>query len=454
MRVAVVGGGVAGMAAAYRLMQGGHEVRLFEASPHTGGLVRTFDVGGGRLEAFYHHLFSTDTTILSLIDELGLGDRVVWVDSKVGFYYDGRLYDFVTPLDLLRFRPLPLPDRIRLGLMGLWLRRKEDWSYYETVTAKEWITRYAGRRVYERVWGPLLRGKFGAAEDEVAMAWLWSKIHLRFQSRSGGPMQKERLAYLMGSFGVYIDELERRLRGGSVEIHLNRPVQEITVDEGRASGVVTADGERVPADAVIAAVPSGLFERIAPALTDDYRRRLGAVRWQWALCMVLAMDRPFSHIYWMNVADRSLPFLALVEHTNFIAPEHYGGNHVLYISNYLEPGHPYFSMSEDELAALFFEGMRRVNPAFRPEHVRQRWLFKGPYAQPIITTRYRDVLPGHRTPIEGLYLATMAQIYPEDRGQNYSIKMGEEVARMVVEDAAREVEEPAAGGRPLRPGVS
>ncbi len=437
MRVAVVGGGVAGMAAAYRLMQGGHTVRLFEASPYMGGLVRTFDVGGGRLEAFYHHLFSTDTTILKLIDELGLSDRVVWVDSKVGFYYGGRLYDFVTPLDLLRFEPLPLLDRIRLGLMGLWLRRKEDWSYYETVTAKEWITRYVGRRVYERVWGPLLRGKFGAAEDEVAMAWLWSKIHLRFQSRSGGPMQKERLAYLLGSFGVYIDELERRLREGGVDLNLSRPVREITVENGRAAGLVTEDGERVEADAVIAAVPSGTFEKIAPALPEDYRRRLRAVRWQWALCMVLAMDRPFSHIYWMNVADRSLPFLALIEHTNFIGPEHYGGNHVMYISNYLEPGHPYFSMSEEELASLFYDGMRRINPSFRPEHVRQRWLFKGPYAQPIITTHYRDILPDHRTPIPGLYLATMAQIYPEDRGQNYSIRMGEVVARMAVEDAVR-----------------
>jgi protoporphyrinogen oxidase len=437
MKVVVIGGGVAGMAAAYRLMQSGHDVRLFEASPFMGGLVRTFEVGGGRLEAFYHHLFSTDTTILGLIDELGLGDRVVWVDSKVGFYDGGRLYDFVTPLDLLRFRPLPLLDRVRLGLMGLWLRRKEDWSYYETVTAKEWITRHVGRRVYERVWGPLLRGKFGAAEEEVAMAWLWSKIHLRFQSRSGGPMQKERLGYLMGSFGVYIDELERRLRDGGVELNLSRPVRHITLEGGRASGLVTEDGERVEADAVIAAVPSGAFEKMAPALPEDYRRRLNAVRWQWALCMVLAMDRPFSHIYWMNVADRSLPFLALVEHTNFIGPEHYGGNHVIYISNYLEPTHPYFSMSEEELASLFYHGMQQINPSFRPDQVRQRWLFKGPYAQPIITTRYREILPDHRTPIPGLYLANMAQIYPEDRGQNYSIRMGETVARMVVEDSVR-----------------
>lgn len=250
-------------------------------------------------------------------------------------------------------------------------------------------------------------------------------------------MQKERLGYLMGSFGVYIDELERRLRDGGVELNLSRPVRAITVTGGRASGLVTEDGEPVEADAVIAAVPSGAFEKMAPPLPEDYRRRLSAVRWQWALCMVLAMDRPFSHIYWMNVADRSLPFLALIEHTNFVGPEHYGGNHVMYISNYLEPGHPYFSMPEDELAALFYDGMRRINPSFRPEHVRQRWVFKGPYAQPIITTRYREILPDHRTPVPGLYLANMAQIYPEDRGQNYSIRMGEAVARMAVEDAVR-----------------
>jgi protoporphyrinogen oxidase len=287
------------------------------------------------------------------------------------------------------------------------------------------------------VWEPLLRGKFGAAAEDVCMAWHWSKIRLRFASRSGGPLQKERLGYLKGSFGVYIEELERRLRAGGVVIHLSSPVRRIATQDGSLSGVELEDGEAIGADAVIAAVPSSLFKKLAPPLDEDYERRLDAVRWQWALCMVVTLDRPLSHIYWLNVGDRGLPFLALVEHTNFVPPSEYGDNHILYISNYLEAGHPYFQMSDDELWQLYLTGLRRIYPGFSEAWVRQRWLFKGPYAQPIITCNYRNDMPDHRTPVAGLYLANMTQIYPEDRGQNYSIRMGEEVARMAIEDFAR-----------------
>lgn len=438
MKIVVVGGGVAGMTTAYRLMQGGHEVQLFEASPELGGLVRTFEVGGSRLEAYYHHLFSTDTTIISLISELGLGDNLKWIESKVGWFDDGKIYNFTTPKDLAFFGPLPPLDRVRAGLMGLRLRGREDWAEFERITCKDWIEKNVSKKVFEKVWGPLLEGKYGDAYDQVAMAWLWSKVHLRFQSRRG-VSQKEFLGYLMGSFQVYIHEMERRMRAGGVDIHLNAAVQKVTATDNRADGIVLADGSRVEADAVVAALPSLLFRKIAPSLGDDYASKLDHVKWQGAVCMVVTLDRSFSPIYWMNIGDRRMPFLALVEHTNFIGPENYDGNHILYISNYLPQDHEYFGLDENQLWAIFEPALKRINPAFSTDWVRQKWLFKAPYAQPIIGLEYSKYRPDHRTPIEGLYLETMTQIYPEDRGQNYSIKMGDEVARMVVEDHAKRV---------------
>jgi protoporphyrinogen oxidase len=440
VKVCIVGGGVAGMTTAYRLMQGGHEVALYEASDQLGGLVRTFEVGGTRLESYYHHLFSTDTTILSLIDELGLGDRMQWIESKVGWFDNGRVYPFVTPLDLARFSPLPLVDRIKLGLMAVRLRGREDWREFEQITCKDWIEKNVSRKVFEKMWGPLLQGKFGDAYDQVAMAWLWSKVHLRFQSRQGS---RERLAYMTGSFFGYIDELERRLRAGGVDVRLNTPVERIAAEGNRASGVVLASGERVAADAVVAAVPSLLFKKMAPPLGDEYARKLDHVEWQGAVCMVVTTKRQLSPIYWMNIGDRSMPFLALIEHTNFVGPEHYDGNHILYISNYLHQGHEYFSMDEDQLWSVFEPALRRINPEFSSDWVTKRWLFKAPFAQPIVRLNYSAHKPDHRTPVEGLYLETMTQIYPEDRGQNYSIKMGEEVAGMVVEDHARRAAAPS-----------
>ena len=435
MKVGVIGGGVAGMAAAYRLIQAGHKVALYEASPFMGGLVRTFEVGGGRLESFYHHIFSTDTTVAGLIEELGLGDQLVWRDSRVGFYHGGKLYDFVTPLDLLRFTPMPLVDRIRMGLAAVYLRRQKDWHRYESITAAEWIRRYMGKGAYDAVWGPLLRGKFGDAYDELSMAWLWSKIHLRFSSRKGGPAQKEQLGYMLGSFGVYIDELERRLRASDLaEVNTGRAVREVIVEEGRARGLLLDGGERVDCDAVIACMPAHVFAKLAPQLPPDYGEKLTGTRWQSALCYIMALKRPLTDIYWLNISDDEIPFIAAVEHTNFIERERYGGYHIVYLANYLHPEHPFLEMEIDELEREYLPHLTKINPEFSPDWIAERWLFKGPYAQPIVTTGYRDKIPEHRTPVPGLYLATMSQIYPEDRGQNYSIEMGERVAALAVED--------------------
>jgi protoporphyrinogen oxidase len=444
MKVAIVGGGVAGLTAAYRLVEAGHQVALFEAGPELGGLVRTFEAGGEPLESFYHHIFTTDTTIIRLIEELGYGDRLVWKDSKVGFYRDGQIWPFVTPTDLLRFKPLPLIDRVRLGLAGVYLRRQDNWAGYEEITAWEWLRRYVGPKGLEVVWGPLLRGKFADQAEEVAMAWLWSKIHLRFSSRGSGPAQKEKLGYLMGSFRVYIGELERRIRDGGAHVEVGQPIQKISVKDGRANGLVLADGRTWEADAVIACVPSERFMPIAPDLGAEYERRVTAARWQWALCYVLALKEPLSPIYWLNISDPGTPFIAVVEHTNFIEKERYGGLNLVYLSNYLTPNHPWFSLSNEELDDLYLPHLTKFNPRFNRDWVVDRWVFKGPNAQPVIRRHYRNDLPDHRTPVPGLYLANMQQIYPEDRGQNYSIRMGEQVANMAVEDFVQ-----GAGARPI-----
>ncbi|MEX2157790.1 MAG: NAD(P)/FAD-dependent oxidoreductase [Dehalococcoidia bacterium] len=433
MKVAVVGGGVAGMAAAYRLIQRGHQVSLYEASPFLGGLVRTFDTGGDRLEAFYHHLFSTDTTIVRLIEELGLGDKMTWRQSQVGFYSGGKLYPFITPLDLLRFTPAPFIDRIRMGLAAVYLRRQKDGTRYESITAADWVKRYMGQGAYRAIWGPLLRGKFGDYHDQLAMVWLWNKIYLRFASRKG-VSQKEELGYLLGSFGLYIEELERRLRASDLaSVHTGTAVQEVIVEDGRARGL-QLDGERADFDAVIACMPAHVFAKLAPHLPQTYVDKLLGVTWLSAMCYIMALDRPVSDIYWMNIADDEVPFIACIEHTNFIGPEHYNGRHIVYLSNYLRNDHPYLSMDIDAIEREYLPHMTKINPAFSTDWIKERWLFKGPYAQPVVTKGYRERIPEHRTPVAGLYLATMSQIYPEDRGQNYSIKMGEEVAAMASDD--------------------
>jgi protoporphyrinogen oxidase len=434
--VGIIGGGVAGLMAAYRLLQKGYRIHLFEAGPQLGGLVRTFEIGGEPIECFYHHLFSTDTAAVRLIEEMGLGDRLTWRPSKVGIFYGDRIYPFVTPLDLLRFRPVSVIDRVRLGLMGLYLRRQRDGSRFEGVTARDWVRRFAGRRNLEVVWGPLLRGKFGDLDDQLVMTWLWNKIHLRFASRGAGVSQREVLGYLLGSFGAWIDALIDRIRdlGGTLEA--GRPVQRIVSEGGRAG--IALDGERTLLfDAVVGTVANKIFRRLAPALPDSYTERLEGVPYQDALCLVLTLSQPLSGTYWLNINDRSIPFLAVVEHTNFIEPERYGGQHVVYLSNYLDKESPLLHMSLEELLALYLPHIKRINPAFEESWISGRWLFHGPDAQPVFTVGASSRIPDHRTPVPGLYLANMSQIYPQDRGQNHSIVLGETIAEAVEADLSR-----------------
>ena len=437
MKYGIIGGGIAGLTAAYRLAQRGHQVALYEARSTLGGQAGTFEAGGGRLEVFYHHLFSGDSDVIGLIEEMGLADRMTWRESKVGFYYGGQIYNFVTPMDLLRFRPISLIDRVRLGFVGMYLRRQKDWRRYEGVTAQEWIRRWAGKRNYEVVWGPLLRGKFGSRAGDVGMVWFWGKIFLRFASRGGGLAQKEKLGYMLGSFGLLTDALERHLRDAGVQVEAGRPVQRIVVEDGRATGLALSDGESIPCDAVIATVPNASFLEMAPFLPDDYAALLKSVQYQWATCLVLALKQSLSPIYWLNISDPEIPFVGAIEHTNYIEREHYGGHHILYLSNYVEASSPIVGMSIDEVSELYLPHLKNINPDFSPDWIVDRWLFKDAAGQPVITTNYGASIPDHRTPVPGLYLANTTQIYPEDRGLNYSVRLGEKIAGLVAEESAR-----------------
>ncbi len=438
MKVGIVGGGVLGLAAAERLLDAGHEVVLYEGRESLGGQVVTFEAGGERLECFYHHLFRSDTVIIDLIQRLGFDDDLTWRESKGGLFRDGRSWRFVTPADLLRFSAVPFIDRLRLGFWAVYLRRKKDWRQYESVRAKDWILAHVGRRGYEAVWGPLLRAKFADYADDVGMVWFWGKIYLRFASRDKGLLAKEKLGYLLGSFGRYIDAWTELLRSRGAELRTSSPVERIVVEGGRVTALQVGGAQpgTVRCDAIIATVPSRVLPRLTPPMPEEYVRKAASIPYQWATCLVLALDRPLSEIYWLTICDPEIPFVAAVEHTNFIEPERYGGNHILYLSNYVPEGSPIIQKDADQVLAEYLPHIRKINPGFDESWVRQKWLFKDPAGQPVIGTDYSQKMPDHRTPFAGLYLANTTQVYPEDRGQNYSIRLGYRVADLVANDLA------------------
>ena len=440
MKVGIIGAGAAGLAAAYELAIAGVEVVIYEKASFVGGQASTFDVESTPLERGYHHLFTSDTDILSLMSEIGLSDRMEWHESKVGIFYGGKIFNLVTPLDLLKFSPLSILDRIRMGLVTMILKTKKDWKALENVTTDEWIKTWAGKRVYEVVWGPLLRGKFGDRHyNEIGMPWFWGKIHTRFASR-GKNMAKELLGYPKGSFGEIFDTLAKKieLMGGTVR--LSTGVKKIIIEEGKAVGLSIESGSDSKEeltekfDAILSTTPSFVFPKLVPKMPKEYENRLTTVQYMSAVLIILILDRPLTNVYWLNVADRSIPFVGLIEHTNMIDSSLYGGIHIVYLSNYLNIDHPLYQMDHKQLLAEYLPHIKKITPDFDESWIVKTYYHKVGAAQPIIGVNYSERIPGHRTPFENLYLANTTQIYPEDRGTNYSVRMGRDVAKLLLKD--------------------
>ena len=429
--MAVVGAGLTGLVAAYRLAQAGRHVTVFERYPDAGGLVATFEVGGERLECFYHHLFTTDTEYVALAQELGLADEIEWLPSRMGIYAAGSLWDFGTPASLFAFRPLPWLDKVRFAYSTLRLNRSSDYHAFERVTAREWILAHAGQRVWDTVWGPLLAQKFAEKADAVSMVWLWGKVYLRGRSRSATGMG-ERLGYMRGSFGRLVGALVERVRRAGGRLEYASPVRRI-VTAGDGLDVVTrADRERF--DTVLfTASPAELLRVAGESLPESNRRSLASLASTAAMCVVLELDRSLVPYYWLNVADAEFPFGGVIEHTNYIPKERYGGRHVVYVSKYMFEDHPLWRARDDDVWQAYRPFVTRLSPDFDESWVLARHHFKAAYAQPVIPCNYAAVIPPFATPLPGLYHACMAQIYPEDRGQNYAIRSGERAAAALLE---------------------
>jgi protoporphyrinogen oxidase len=446
MRIAVIGAGVTGLVAAHRLGAGGAEVDVYERWPGLGGMAATIDTGDGVLvERYYHHLFTSDREIADLCEEIGLADELAVWPSSMGMFYGGRLYPFTSPLDLLRYKPMSLFARIRMGLGVLMLQRRgKDVEAFEAMTIKDWVIRNMGRQAWETIWGPLLRGKFGDRADQVSMSWLWAKL----RSRRGEEAGDEKLVYPSGSFEVIFRRLEEHIVEHGGRVLIDRPAARIERDgdggflvhpgepgsfrRGHDPRRFHVAGEPERYQAVLATVPTDIFEQVLdPSLREEVGEewfgRANSIEYFEALCLLVELDRQFHPYYWTNVADEDMRFIGVVEHSNLVGPEHYGGRRFMYVANYLPRGHELLSLSMGELWDVYEPGLRRINPAFSRDWVKQSWLFREPAAQPVVLPNYRDRMPPHETGVPGLLVANTTQVYPEDRGTNYAVRGAEEV---------------------------
>lgn len=417
--VAIIGGGAGGLTMALRLLQKGVDVTVVEQSPKLGGLAGSLDIDGTPLELFYHHIFASDKPIIAMIEELGLTDRLKFYPSNNGIYYKGNIYDFSTPLSMLKFPPLNFIDRVRFAASSAYLKTTMNWRPLERQLALDWVGKWAGKNVTRVIWEPLIVGKFGDRAKDISMAWLWARIHYRtFQ-----------LGYMDGSFEPIYEKLAQKITelGGTIMTGVG--VEKLTSTEKSGVTLKLSNGKTIKAAAALATVPEPFFRKMAglPEKTSGHDH-LGAT------CFILELDHQLIPNYWLNINDPSFPFLAVVEHTNMVDKAKYGGRHLVYVGNYVPRDDWRFTTDPEELLKKYLPYIKKLNPDFKKSWIKKWHFSKAPFTQPIVTRDFAKDIPPHKTELPHVFLANMAQIYPQDRGQNYAIDAANKLAPEILKD--------------------
>ena len=420
MTTVIIGGGLAGLAAAYKLA-GKDEVVLIEKEPGLGGMASSYSIGGYHIEKYYHHIFASDRELISLIEELGLSDRLEWLKGTTGYYFDGKIYPMNTPIEILK--ALPLMDVIRLTWLVLKAKNINDTAPFDNITAKEWIIDTAGESIYNNFFLPLLQSKFGDNKERVSAAWLLGRVRIRSNRGAKG----ERLGYMRGGFHALIEKMAQGIRknGGIIR---QGSATKIEVAGGSVKSVAV-DGESIKCDRVISTVPPHILQKIIdPALLGLEMN----ISYQGTACALFGLkEKIMDDVYWLNIKE-NVPFGAVIEHTNFIPVSDYG-EHLMYVTSYFQnPDSVLWKSGDDNVIELYLKGLEKLFPGFR-KNVKWWLLRRDIDTAPVYEVGYgKKVLP-YRTNIEGLYLAGMfsGANYPE-RSMNGSVKAGFECADAIL----------------------
>jgi protoporphyrinogen oxidase len=423
-RIVVIGAGVMGLAAAYHAAKRGHEVTVLEGAPEPGGMAAHFDLAGLSIERFYHFVCKADRSTFDLLSDLGFADRMRWVPTSMGYYIDGALHPWGDPVSLLRFEGLGPVEKIRYGLtMALSAWRKQAGSL-ETISAKEWITAWCGRRVYERLWAPLFRLKFHEYADDISAAWVWARIKRLGSSRRS--MRQEELGYIEGGSETLVRALVDAIAKSGGNIRLSMPATRVDIGDGRVKGV-EAGGAYFAADAVISTVPTPLVNSLIPGLPAEAQARYEAIRNIGVVCAVLRLKKSVTPHFWVNIADPRFEIPGVIEFSRLRSLP----DTVVYVPYYMPQTHPKFRQPDEFFRAEAFGYLKLLNPSLRDGDLVACHIGRLRYAQPICPPGFAAMLPPVQTSVTGLQIADTGFYYPEDRGISESLRLGRKMAEQV-----------------------
>lgn len=428
MKVGIIGGGIMGICIGYFLSRKGVEVEIFEASPILGGLAGPLKLEDGTsVDRFYHAILSSDSHLRKLCTELGIADQLRFHETRMGFFYKGRIYSMNNVIEFLRFPPLGWIDRFRLGLTVFAAQFIKDWHPLEGISVEKWLVGWGGRRTYENIWLPMLKAKFDGTFDNTPATYIWSRL-VRMKSTRSGANQKEEAGHLIGGYITLIQALAKQIEANGGRIFQGKSISKITIEQNKAIGIVVGE-ENHSFDKIISTLQPSVFQNMIPEAGTEYRDFLNQTRYLGIICPLLVLDRPLTGFWTLNLTDDKLPFTGIIETTSYIDPQYVGGYHLVYLPKYITPESLFQKMTDEEIKQLWLEQLELMFPQFDRSWIRYFLVQRARYVEPLHSLNGTHLIPSIQTPIENLFLVSNAQIYP-------TLTNGESISRK-----AREVTE-------------
>lgn len=473
--IAIVGSGFLGMTLALRLADSGHKVTLYEAANEIGGLASAWSIGDVVWDKHYHVTLASDSYTRKIVDELGLGDQFKWVETKTGFYTGGKLYSMSDTLEFLRFPPLGLVGKLRLGATIFYASRVKDWKKLEKVSVEQWLTRLSGKTTFEKIWKPLLIAKLGDAYQETSAAFIWATIQRMYAARNSG-LKKEMFGYVRGGYARVLERFSEVLLKKGVEIRLNARVESVNRAPNSKIRVTTAEARRhkdikpsvlkrrtkyatfkaaaaVTAgfsgafltepdlnpgklvtfprteageifDHVILTCPSNIAAEMIPELTRLEKNDLASVRYQGIVCASVLTKKPLSTFYVTNITDDA-PFTGIIEMSALVDKRDLGGNSLIYLPKYAAPDDEMFARGDAEIEELFLGSLERMYPQFTRKDVVEFKVSRVRQVFPLPVLNYSAGLPSMKTSIDGVHVVNSSHIVNGTLNVNETVALAE-----------------------------
>lgn len=422
---AVVGGGFLGITLALRLRQAGHQVTLIESAPEFGGLAAPWQIGDITWDKHYHVTLMSDLRTRALLEECGLESDMQWVETRTGFFTGGKLYSMSNTLEFLKFPPLRLIDKFRLGATIFYASKIKSPEKLEKINVCDWLRRLSGRNTFEKIWRPLLRAKLGPNYDRVSASFIWAIIARMYAARNSG-LKKEMFGYLPGGYARFLDALGALLESEGVRLEAGTPVRSITADPKTGKQLINGEWSF---DQVAVTLPA------RPAL-DICGEQLGtaelaqhqAIEYQGIICASAILRKPVAGYYVTNITDPA-PFTAVIEMTALVDPQHLDGNHLIYLPKYVpRDDEENFAKSDGEIRAEFTAALLKMYPHLAAEDITAFKISRARDVLALATENYSQNLPPITTQAGNLHLVNSSHIVNGTLNINETIQLAEQAA--------------------------